>query len=119
MNIELEKLIDMSLADGKISVKEMQVILNKADRLGITGDEVEIIIESKKVKTKKSISQRKLPSDTSVKKVNLSENKRTVGTLFEESLDNTIYYIIIIKPIWYLFKAVFSVIIFLFKQLDR
>ena len=61
MNIELEKLIDMSLADGKISVKEMQVILNKADRLGITGDEVEIIIESKKVKTKKSISQRKLP----------------------------------------------------------
>lgn len=52
MNLELEKLIEFSLSNGEITTKEMKVILNKANKLGITVDMVQIIIESKKNTTK-------------------------------------------------------------------
>jgi hypothetical protein len=47
MNIELENLIDMALADGKVTEKERAVILRKAESLGIDKDEVEMILDGK------------------------------------------------------------------------
>jgi hypothetical protein len=54
MNIELENLIDMALADGKVTEKERAVILRKAESLGIDKDEVEMILDAKlhQLKTK-------------------------------------------------------------------
>jgi hypothetical protein len=47
MNPEIEKLIELALADGQITEKERNVILNKAISLGIDQDEVEMIIEGR------------------------------------------------------------------------
>ena len=47
MNPEIEKLIDLALADGEITDKERSVILKKAVKLGEDPDEVDMIIESK------------------------------------------------------------------------
>jgi len=47
MNPEIEKLIDLALADGEITDKERSVILKKAEKLGEDLDEVDMIIESK------------------------------------------------------------------------
>jgi len=47
MNPEIEKLIDLALADGQITEKERNVILKKAVELGIDVDEVEMTLEGK------------------------------------------------------------------------
>ena len=47
MNSEIEKLIELALADGQITEKERNVIINKAISLGIDQDEVEMIIEGR------------------------------------------------------------------------
>ena len=47
MNPEIEKLIDLLIADGEISEKERRVILKKAKQLGLDSDEVEVILDSK------------------------------------------------------------------------
>ena len=47
MNSEIEKLIELALADGQITDKERKVIINKAISLGIDQDEVEMIIEGR------------------------------------------------------------------------
>ena len=47
MNQEIEKLIELALADGQITDKERKVIINKAISLGIDQDEVEMIIEGR------------------------------------------------------------------------
>ena len=48
MNPEIEKLIDLALADGQITEKERNVILKKAAELGVDKDEIEMLIDSKK-----------------------------------------------------------------------
>lgn len=48
MNSEIEKLINLAIADGQITEKERSVILKKATQLGIDADEVEIILDSAK-----------------------------------------------------------------------
>jgi hypothetical protein len=58
MNSEIEKLIDLAIADGYISDKERDVIYKKAAILNIDKDEVDMIIEAKK-----HIFQSKLSSD--------------------------------------------------------
>ena len=45
MNPEIEKLIDLVLADGQITEKEKSVIFKKAAELGIDRDEIEIILD--------------------------------------------------------------------------
>jgi len=60
MNPEIEKLIDLALADGEITDKERSVILKNAVKLGEDPDEVEMILdgrfhESKKLKTKEKV----------------------------------------------------------------
>jgi hypothetical protein len=47
MNPEIEKLIDLALADGQITEKERNVILKKATELGVDTDEVEMILDGK------------------------------------------------------------------------
>jgi len=60
MNKELENLIDAALADNKLTGREMEIILKKAESLGVDKDEFEILIEAKlyKKKTKKSFFKR-------------------------------------------------------------
>jgi hypothetical protein len=65
MNPEIEKLIDLALADGEITDKERSVILKKAEKLGEDPDEVEMILdgrfhESKKLKTKEKVGNIKV-----------------------------------------------------------
>jgi hypothetical protein len=47
MNPEIEKLIDLAIADGHITDKERKVILKKATDLGADYDEVEMILDGK------------------------------------------------------------------------
>lgn len=47
MNEQLEKLIDLAIADGQITEKERKVILKKASELGVDTDEVEMILDGK------------------------------------------------------------------------
>ncbi|MDP4678985.1 MAG: hypothetical protein NWS46_01315 [Cyclobacteriaceae bacterium] len=48
MDIELENLINMALADGVVTEKERAIILRKAEALGEDIDEVEMILEGKR-----------------------------------------------------------------------
>lgn len=45
MHSEIEKLIAMALADGQLSDKEREILLRKAEKLGLDLDEVEMYIE--------------------------------------------------------------------------
>ena len=47
MHPEIEKLIDLALADGQITDKERNVILKKAAELGVDADEVEMVLDGK------------------------------------------------------------------------
>jgi hypothetical protein len=47
MNPEIEKLIDLALADGQITEKERNVVLKKAAELGIDADEVEMTLDGR------------------------------------------------------------------------
>ena len=47
MNPEIEKLIDLGIADGQITEKERNVILKKAAEFGVDLDEVEMILDGK------------------------------------------------------------------------
>jgi hypothetical protein len=47
MNSEIEKLIDLAIADGQITDKERNVILRKAAEFGVDPDEVEMILDAK------------------------------------------------------------------------
>ena len=47
MHPEIEKLIDLALADGQIKEKERNVILKKAAELGVDQDEVEMTLDGR------------------------------------------------------------------------
>jgi len=47
MHPEIEKLIDLALADGQITEKERNVILKKATELGVDADEVEMVLDGR------------------------------------------------------------------------
>lgn len=47
MHPEIEKLIDLALADGQITEKERNVILKKAAELDVDADEVEMVLDGK------------------------------------------------------------------------
>ena len=47
MHPEIEKLIDLALADGLVTEKERNVILKKASELGVDADEVEMVLDAK------------------------------------------------------------------------
>ena len=45
MHPEIEKLINMALSDGQVTDKEREIILRKAEKLGLDLDEVEMFLE--------------------------------------------------------------------------
>ena len=45
MHPEIEKLIELALADGQVTERERNVILKKAKSLGVDEDEVEMILD--------------------------------------------------------------------------
>lgn len=47
MDTQLEKLIDLALADGVLTDKERQVLARKAQELGVDHDEFEMVLEGK------------------------------------------------------------------------
>ena len=47
MHPEIEKLIDLALADGQITEKERNVIIKKAGELGVDANEVEMTLDGK------------------------------------------------------------------------
>ena len=57
MNPELEYLINMAISDGKVTDKERQVIYSKAIKLGISQDEIELILDSKLYEKQKELSK--------------------------------------------------------------
>jgi len=57
MNEQLIKLIELCLVDGVISDKERQVIYNKAESLGVSKDECEVILDSYEYNQKASIKE--------------------------------------------------------------
>lgn len=57
MHPELERLIEMAIADGKITEKERSVILQKAEKLGVDKDEIELILEGELAIARKQQTQ--------------------------------------------------------------
>ena len=47
MNPEIEKLINLALTDGQVTDREREIILRKAEKLGLDVDEVEMYLEGK------------------------------------------------------------------------
>lgn len=47
MHPEIEKLIDLAIADGQITEKERNVILKKANELGVDADELEMVLDGR------------------------------------------------------------------------
>ena len=65
MNPEIEKLIKMALADGQITDKEREIILRKAEKIGLDVDEVEMYLEGS-LDSKKQDNSSKLFQEISV-----------------------------------------------------
>lgn len=57
MNPELEKLIDLALADGQLTEKERQILFKKAQALGIDLDEFEMVLDGKLHLAQKAVTQ--------------------------------------------------------------
>ena len=74
MHPEIDKLIEMALADGQVTEKKREIILRKAEKLGLDLDEVEMYLEgiiqkvknihinsnSEKIKSLKSFNTKKI-----------------------------------------------------------
>lgn len=73
MHPELERLTEVALADNRLSGKEMEVLLKKAEKLGIDKDEFEIELDAKKTHQKK---------DKNSKRINyIKENLVIIGSI--------------------------------------
>ena len=46
-NEEVEKLIEMALLEGELTERERQILLSKAEAMGINLDEFEMVLEAK------------------------------------------------------------------------
>lgn len=57
MNAELEKLIDLALADGQLTEKEKQILTRKAKEFGVDEDEFEMVLEGKLHLAQKAMNQ--------------------------------------------------------------
>ena len=72
MNLEIENLINMALADGEVTEKERAIILRKAESLGIDKDEIEMILEGKIALMKKEQAKQIVPP---LQQTQITENK--------------------------------------------
>jgi methyl coenzyme M reductase subunit C-like uncharacterized protein (methanogenesis marker protein 7) len=57
MNPELEKLIDLALADGVLTEKEKEILIRKANESGMDMDEFEMVLDGKLHLAQKSMQQ--------------------------------------------------------------
>jgi hypothetical protein len=57
MHPDIEKLIELALSDGLITDKEREIILRKAEKLGLDIDEVDMFLESKISKSKETFTK--------------------------------------------------------------
>ena len=62
MNPEINKLINLALTDGQVTDKEREIILRKAEKLGLDVDEVEMYLEGKLGLQPDNLSYEKNPS---------------------------------------------------------
>jgi len=54
-NEQLEKLIDMALADGELTEKEKQILFKKAESFGVDLDEFEMVLDAKLFQKQQSV----------------------------------------------------------------
>ena len=47
MNSELERLVDLAIADGTLTDKKKEILIRKAQELSVNSDEFELILEGK------------------------------------------------------------------------
>lgn len=83
MHPEIDKLIDMALADGQVTEKEREIILRKAEKLGLDYDEVEMYLEG-------IISSKKLISESqtvNISKIDLNENNNFKTEINDSYID--------------------------------
>lgn len=94
MHPEIDKLIEMALTDGQVTEKEREIILRKAEKLGLDVDEVEMALEVRVVssnsftpieKQKVDIDYNKSKSDLIVKN---NFKSRKVKNISVAILDN-------------------------------
>lgn len=62
MDTQLEKLIDLALADGVLTDKERQVLARKAQELGVDHDEFEMVLDAKLHLAQKASTPMSTPS---------------------------------------------------------
>lgn len=62
MHPDIDKLITLALADGEVTEKEREIILRKAEKLGLDIDEVEMYLEGKISNHETVISQETKPT---------------------------------------------------------
>lgn len=67
MNAQLEKLIDLALADGVLTEKEKQVLYKKAKELNVDQDEFEMVLQAKIYLASKSFTQQSPPEVNDIK----------------------------------------------------
>lgn len=70
-NEQLEKLMDMALVDGILTDKEREVIMKKAQTLGIDADEAEMILEAKVYELNNKGTRNKAETKTQIQNQNV------------------------------------------------
>lgn len=81
---KIEKLIEISLKDGKINQKEKDVLLKKAKEFDIDPHEFEIVLESRLLEKQEQLKKEKT-ADSAVKKF-LKKYENLPNTIKEEKL---------------------------------
>ena len=75
MNAELEKLIDLALADGQLTEKEKQILTRKAKEFGVDEDEFEMVLEGKLHLAQKAMNQSIPPVPVQTQQTPVPSNK--------------------------------------------
>lgn len=75
MNAELEKLIDLALADGQLTEKEKQILTRKAKEFGVDEDEFEMVLEGKLHLAQKAMNQSNTPQAQQTQEAQKQSNK--------------------------------------------
>lgn len=61
---ELENLIDMAVADGEITPQESNVLMKKAQELGVDMDEFQVVLDAKLFKAKQALAPKAQPASS-------------------------------------------------------
>ncbi|MDR0756158.1 MAG: hypothetical protein LBE99_04585 [Puniceicoccales bacterium] len=75
-NEQLEKLIELSLADGELTEKEKQVLFKKAEAAGIDLDEFEVVLDAKLYEKQQALKKTDAPAASAPKSDKLGDVKK-------------------------------------------